>query len=246
MTIFVFILGLIIGSFLNCVILRTYKEESFVFGNSYCPKCKHNLSSWDLLPVISYLFLRGKCRYCSNKISIQYPLVELSTAIIFTFVYLQIGLSLELIYLLTILTIFIVIFVYDLKYYIIPDRFVFSAIIISLVWIILNGDILLTFAAALGASLFFFLIWFFSKGMAMGFGDVKLAFLIGLLLGWPNVLVGLFLGFFFGAIIGTIAILINGRNLKSEIPFAPFLLSGAFVTLFWGDKIVQWYLSLIK
>ncbi|MDD5689977.1 MAG: prepilin peptidase [Caldisericia bacterium] len=246
MIIFIFVLGLIVGSFLNCVILRTYKGESFIVGRSYCPKCKHDLKPWDLIPVLSYLILRGKCRYCGNKISFQYPLVELSTAIIFSFVYLQVGLTSEMIYLLAIMAIFIVIFVYDLKYYIIPDKFVFSGIILSAIWVFLTGDILITFASAIGASLFFFLIWFFSKGLAMGFGDVKLAFLIGLLLGWPNVIVGLFLGFFFGAIIGTISLLINQKNLKSEIPFAPFLLSGAFVALFWGDKIVQWYLSLIK
>jgi len=246
MIIFIFVLGLIVGSFLNCVILRTYKGESFIVGRSYCPKCKHDLKPWDLIPVLSYLILRGKCRHCGNKISSQYPLVELSTAIIFSFVYLQVGLTSKMIYLLVIMAIFIVIFVYDLKYYIVPDKFVFSGIIISAIWVFLTGDILITFASAIGASFFFFLIWFFSKGLAMGFGDVKLAFLIGLLLGWPNVIVGLFLGFFFGAIIGTISLLINQKNLKSEIPFAPFLLSGAFVALFWGDKIVQWYLSLIK
>jgi len=246
MIIFIFVLGLIVGSFLNCVILRTYKGESFIVGRSYCPKCKHDLKPWDLIPVLSYLILRGKCRHCGNKISSQYPLVELSTAIIFSFVYLQVGLTSKMIYLLVIMAIFIVIFVYDLKYYIVPDKFVFSGIIISAIWVFLTGDILITFASAIGASFFFFLIWFFSKGLAMGFGDVKLAFLIGLLLGWPNVVVGLFLGFFFGAIIGTISLLINQKNLKSEIPFAPFLLSGAFVALFWGDKIVQWYLSLIK
>ena len=246
MIIFIFVLGLIVGSFLNCVILRTYKGESFIVGRSYCPKCKHDLKPWDLIPVLSYLILRGKCRHCGNKISSQYPLVELSTAIIFSFVYLQVGLTSKMIYLLVIMAIFIVIFVYDLKYYIVPDKFVFSGIIISAIWVFLTGDILITFASAIGASFFFFLIWFFSKGLAMGFGDVKLAFLIGLLFGWPNVVVGLFLGFFFGAIIGTISLLINQKNLKSEIPFAPFLLSGAFVALFWGDKIVQWYLSLIK
>ena len=237
MIIFIFVLGLIVGSFLNCVILRTYKGESFIVGRSYCPKCKHDLKPWDLIPVLSYLILRGKCRYCGNKISSQYPLVELSTAIIFSFVYLQVGLTSEMIYLLAIMAIFIVIFVYDLKYYIIPDKFVFSGIILSAIWVFLTGDILITFASAIGASLFFFLIWFFSKGLAMGFGDVKLAFLIGLLLGWPNVIVGLFLGFFFGAIIGTISLLINQKNLKSEIPFAPFLLSGTFVALFWETRL---------
>jgi leader peptidase (prepilin peptidase)/N-methyltransferase len=243
---FVFIFGLIIGSFLNCVIWRTYKEESFLLGKSYCPNCKHNLSFWDLFPLFSFIFLKGKCRYCGKKISYQYPLVELITGIVFSFVFLQVGLTAELIFLWIIMALFIAIFVFDLKHYIIPDGFVFSGILVSIIWIVYSGGGIDYLISATCSALFFFIIWLFSKGMAMGFGDVKLAFLLGLILGYPNIIVGVFLGFLFGAIIGLIMVIFQKRQIKSEVPFAPFLLAGSFIAIFWGSNIINWYTSLIK
>jgi len=258
--VFIFIFGLIIGSFLNCVIWRLYKEESFLFGNSYCPHCRHDLSVSDLFPVFSYVFLRGKCRYCGKKISIQYPLVELLTAALFVLVYLHFGPVtglfsfnfFQVLFWLTTASFLIIIFVFDLKYYIIPDEVIYPAIIISMFWTLYafsfgaigKESLIYTILSALGASLFFFLLWLFSKGMAMGFGDVKLAVLMGLLLGYPNIITGLFLGFLFGAIIGSGMVLFKKKGFKSEIPFGPFLLMGLFIALFWGDKIVNWYFSL--
>ena len=258
--IFIFIFGLIMGSFLNCVIWRLYKEESFLFGKSYCPHCRHDLNALDLFPFLSYLFLGGKCRYCKKKISIQYPLVELLTATLFSLVYLYFGPVTGLFsfnffqigFWLIMASFLIIIFIFDLKYYIIPDEVIYPAIIISMLWIFYSfysgligkADVVYFIFSALGASLFFFLIWFFSKGVAMGFGDVKLAILIGLLLGYPNIIVGLFLGFLFGAIIGSVLILLKKRGLKSEIPFGPFLLVGMLIALFFGERIVNWYLSL--
>jgi len=252
--ILIFIFGLIIGSFLNCVIWRLYKEESFIGGKSYCPHCRHSLGFWDLFPLLSFVFLRGKCRYCKEKISIQYPLVELITAILFSFVYLHFGLiSLQFIFWLIIMSFFVIIFIFDLKYFIIPDEVIYPAIFLSIIWIIYSflvqtidsHEVILIIISGLGASLFFFLIWFFSKGMAMGFGDVKLALLIGLLLGFPNTIVGLFLGFLLGAIIGSIAVFLKKKGFKSEVPFAPFLVAGTVIAFFCGSKIVDWYLSLV-
>jgi len=258
--IFIFIFGLIIGSFLNCAIWRMHKEESFLFGKSYCPSCRHDLSFWDLFPLFSYLFLKGKCRYCGQKISIQYPLVELGTAILFSLVYFYFGPVnalfsfnfFQVIFWWITMSFLVVIFVFDLKYYIIPDETICPAIILSIIWILYSFcfgatgkmDLACTIFSALGVSLFFFLIWFFSKGMAMGFGDVKLAILIGLLLGYPKIIPGLFLGFLFGAIIGSVLILLKKKGFKSEIPFGPFLLVGLLVSLFWGESIINWYLSL--
>lgn len=253
--ILIFIYGLIIGSFLNCVIWRLYKEESFVAGKSYCPHCHHSLGFWDLFPVLSFVFLGGKCRYCKGKISIQYPLVELATAVIFSSLFFYFGsvFSLELFFWLVMAAFLIVIFVFDLKYFIIPDEVIYPAIILSIIWLaysfligsVSSHEVVLSFFSALGAALFFFLIWFFSKGMAMGFGDVKLALLIGFLLGFPNTLVGLFLGFLFGAIIGTIMVFLKKKGMGSEVPFAPFLIAGTIVSLFWGSDIIYWYSSLI-
>jgi leader peptidase (prepilin peptidase)/N-methyltransferase len=253
--ILIFIFGLIIGSFLNCVIWRLYKEESFIVGKSYCPHCRHSLEFLDLFPVLSYLFLGGKCRYCKGKISFQYPLVEIITAIIFSFTYFFLGsvISLQLIFWLIIMAFLIVIFIFDLKYFIIPDEVIYPAIFLSIIWLIYSFfigtigsfEIVLTIITSLGASLFFFLIWYFSKGMAMGFGDVKLALLIGLLLGFPNAIVGLFLGFLLGAIIGLIMVFLKKRGMGSEVPFAPFLIAGLIISFFFGSNIVNWYLSLM-
>lgn len=252
--ILIFIFGLMIGSFLNCVIWRLYKEESFLIGKSYCPHCHHSLGFWDLFPVLSFVFLKGKCRYCHKNISFQYPLVELATAIIFSLIYLHLGIiSLSFIFWLIIISFLIIIFVFDLKYFIIPDEVIYPAIFLSIIWLLYsffigtttNHEIILTIISALGASLFFFLIWFFSKGMAMGFGDVKLALLVGLLLGFPNTIVGLFLGFLLGAIIGSIMVFLKQKGFSSEVPFAPFIIAGAIISFFFGNSIVNWYLSLM-
>jgi leader peptidase (prepilin peptidase)/N-methyltransferase len=257
---FLFILGLIIGSFLNCVVFRLSRNEGFLVGSSYCPNCKHSLNFFDLFPLLSFLFLGGKCRYCKKKISWQYPLVELFTGILFFLTYIKFGplapiFSYEffqLLFYLVVCSLFVVIFIFDFKHYIIPDEINYSAILISFIWLVYNfylglidnNQSLYYIFSALGASGFFFLIWLLSKGKGMGFGDVKLAIFLGLLLGWPNILIGLFLGFFFGAIIGIILILTKKKGFKSEVPFGPFLITGTIIALFWGKEILNWYLSL--
>ena len=254
---FVFILGLCIGSFLNCVIYRSEHKKSLK-GRSFCPDCKHELSWQDLFPVFSFLFLKGKCRYCHKKISIQYPLVELFAGVIFVLVFnLAYPIStlyqyIYVLYLFYISSALIVIFVYDLKHYIIPDKVLFPAIIISLIYNLAAPfftaepvrHIIGAFLAAIIASGFFLIIFLVSKGKWMGFGDVKLAVLMGLMLGFPDVLAGLFLAFFFGAIIGVILMAFKKKSLKSEIPFGPFLIIGTFTAMFWGPQIIYWYLRL--
>jgi len=248
----VFFLGLCIGSFLNCVIYRLEEEKS-LGGRSFCPCCKHTLSWLDLFPVFSFLFLGGKCRYCKKKISIQYPVVELVTGIIFLVIFLSfikytaLGL-LNVIFLFYITSSLVVIFIYDLKHYIIPDIVLFPAVIITLIFRLLTD--FSSFAnfliAVLIGSGFFLAIFLISKGKAMGFGDVKLAVLMGLLLGFPSILVSLFLAFFFGAIIGLILMIFKGKGLKSEIPFGPFLILGTFIALLYGNQLIQWYLNFLK
>ncbi|MDP3882563.1 MAG: prepilin peptidase [Candidatus Staskawiczbacteria bacterium] len=248
--IFVFIFGICIGSFLNVVIYRLEKKESLK-GRSFCPSCNHKLSWQDLFPVLSFLFLLGKCRYCHKKISLQYPIIEISSALIFLLIFSAQGGPasgwnfLNSFFLFYIASALIVIFVYDLKHYIIPDKILFPAIGVAFVYRFLEfaslGGYLL--AAAIGSG-FFLVIFLISKGAAMGFGDVKLAVLMGLLLGFPNILAGLFFAFFFGAVIGTALMILKRKGLKSEIPFGPFLIFGTFVAMFWGQKIIYWYLNL--
>jgi len=263
----IFIFGLIVGSFLNCLIYRLETGSSFLKGRSFCPHCRHELSWQDLIPVFSFLILKGKCRYCQKPISWQYPLVELATGIIFLLIVwnLEFGICLEfgiwnLLFYLLISCFLIIIFVYDLKHYIIPDAVIYPAIAIAFlyqlfrmlnfvnwnlfgIWNVESG-ILRPISSAFLASLFFLAIVFLSQGKWMGLGDVKLAFLMGLFLGFPNILVALFLAFFIGAIIGIGLIISGKRTLKSEVPFGPFLITGTFIALFWGNQITNWYLSL--
>ncbi len=240
----IFLFGLIIGSFLNCIIYRLEVGKSFLRGHSFCPYCKHELAWHDLIPVFSFLMLKGKCRYCQKPISIQYPLIELTTAILFVLVFNSQNL-LNTGYLLLTTSFLIIIFVYDLKHYIIPDKVIFPAILTSFLFLFATNSLLLnTVLSAFGASFFFLLIYLISQGQWMGFGDVKLSFLMGLHLGFPNILVALFLAFFTGAIIGLILIAQNKKTLKSMVPFGPFLFFGTFLAMFYGELIINWYCDL--
>jgi len=263
MVIFVFLFGLAVGSFLNAVIYRLEAGDSALRGRSYCPRCKHVLSWQDLVPVLSFVMLRGKCRYCKGQISPQYPLVEICTAGIFllSFKFQVSSLNqassaeiLNILYLWIISSFLIVLFVYDLKHYILPDKILFPAIGVVLGYRVSeflkfeNWDLFgiwsLVFGA-LGAASFFLAIFLISRGKAMGFGDVKLALFMGLFLGWPNILVALFVAFMLGGAVGGVLILLRKKHMKSEIPFGPFLIAGTFAALFWGQWIIHWYLRLI-
>jgi len=256
---FVFVFGLIVGSFLNCVIYRLEKNENFLKGRSRCPRCQHVLSWQDLIPVFSFLILKRRCRYCQEKISLQYPIVEIITALLFLLIFnlkflifkqFQIFNFLNLFYYWIITSFLLVIFVYDLKHYIIFDKVIYPAIVLTLIF---NLQFLISkqfqtfnysILSALGTALFFLLIFLTSRGKWLGFGDVKLGFLMGLFLGFPNILVSLFFAYLIGAIIGIGLILAKKKTLKSEVPFGPFLVIGTFIALFLGQKIIDWYLGL--
>ncbi|MCD6550223.1 prepilin peptidase [bacterium] len=257
---FIFLLGLAVGSFLNCVIYRLNREESLLKGRSFCPYCRHKLAWFDLIPVLSFLILRGKCRYCHKKISLQYPLVELATAFLFLLSVAHFGLSFDLFSLLNISFIFlslsflVIIFAYDLKHFIIPDKIIYPAIVSAFLYQVFLAtrlssniesvdSILRAVFAGFCAGGFFLFIYLLSQGKWMGFGDVKLAVFLGFLVSWPNILVALFFAFLIGAIIGIILILFRKRSLKSEVPFAPFLVAGTLIALFLGTKLIDIYIS---
>ena len=239
----VFLLGLVVGSFLNCVIYRMEKGESFLLGRSHCPYCNHKLGLLDLIPIVSFLFLRGKCRYCQEKISLQYPLVELLTGFIFLLIfYFQFSLV-QFFFLLAISALLIIVFVYDLKHYLIPDKVVYSAIVLTFIYLIFSTFRLDHLWSALALAGFFLAIVLISREKWMGMGDVKLGFLMGLLLGWPDVIAALFLAVFIGAIIGIGLIIMGKKGMKSEVPFGPFLVTGTFIALFWADELINWYFN---
>ncbi len=250
--IFIFLFGLSVGSFLNSLIYRLETNENFLIERSHCPKCGHILSWQDLIPLLSFILLKGKCRYCHQKISWQYPLVELATAILFvlTLYYTIYDLRFT-IYQLTITSFLIVIFVYDLKHYLIPDEIIYPAIIIALIFnfqfLIFNQFPIFKslILSAIGAAVFFLIIVLISRGKWMGVGDIKLAILMGLFLGFPKILVALFSAFLIGAIIGIGLIILGKKTLKSEVPFGPFLATGTFIAMFWGEKLINCYLNIL-
>ena len=255
----IFIFGLMVGSFLNCVIYRLETKESFLKGRSFCPHCKHILAWKDLIPIFSFLILKGRCRYCQNKISFQYPLVELSSALLFTSIfylfhtYITLYSSIDLIFYWLISCFLLVIFVYDLKHYLIPDQVIYSGLFLTFfyqlfkIWNFGNWNFFGIWNLVLGIlpSLFFLVIILISKETWLGFGDFKLSILMGLILGWPKILVALFFSFLSGAIVGSILIFLKIKKMKSQIPFAPFLVSGTFFSIFFGEKIIDWYLKVI-
>jgi len=258
--VFVFLLGLIVGSFLNCVIYRLDKKESPLFGRSFCPHCHHKLEWFDLIPIVSFLLLKGKCRYCHKKISWQYPIIEITVALLFLFLAvwlklkIQLSSLLEFSFLAIIFSFLIIIFVYDLKKYIIPDKVIFPAIFIAFFYQIFKAiefekkgfDVFFFWWAIFSAFVaagFFLSIYLISKGKWLGFGDVKLVFFMGLFLSWPKILEAIFLAFLIGAIVGIILIAKGKKTPDSEIPFAPFLVTATLIVFFEGGRLFQWYLS---
>ncbi len=252
----IFLFGLVVGSFLNCLIYRLEINKS-VRGFSFCPKCKKRLTTKDLFPLFSFLFLKGRCRYCKEPISIQYPLVEFFTGIIFLLSFLSfypiltIWAFLNFFLTLFIFSLLVVIFVYDAKHLIIPNQIIYPAIFASLLYALslsFKYEINLFTPHLISASLaflFFLLLYLLTKGKGIGFGDVRYAFFMGAFLGYPNVIIGLFFSYFLGGIVG-IALLISGKKgRKSKIAFGPFLILGTFIAFFLGDLILNWYLSLI-
>jgi len=240
----VFLFGLVVGSFLNVVICRLKTKETVITGRSHCPQCRAVLKWHDLIPVFSFLIQKAKCRYCQKKISWQYLLVEIATGLLFIFIFNQLYPDyINLIYYLIVSSLLLVIFVYDLKHYIIPDKIVFPGIALALLYLVYTQS-LSPIWAGLGASGFFLALVLVSKGRWMGLGDVKLAFFMGLILDWPGILVALFLSFFSGAIIGLILIGFKKKGFKSEIPFGPFLVGSTLIAMFYSQQLISWYQSL--
>ncbi|MDO8676386.1 MAG: prepilin peptidase [Candidatus Azambacteria bacterium] len=245
-----FIFGLVFGSFLNVVIYRLNKRaaKSIVLGRSFCPNCKTILKWYDLMPILSFFWLRGHCRYCHKKISWQYPIVEILSGLIWVLVAYMLNFpSLNFFYYIFIFSSLLVIAIYDIRHFIIPDRIIYPAISVSILY---NGFMSFKLAnwqiyflepllAALIVFSFFFLLFYFSHGKAMGLGDAKLAILIALFLNPLSTAVALTLAFIFGAIFGIILIGFGKKTLKSQVAFGPFLVIGAIIAFFLSDLILN-------
>jgi prepilin signal peptidase PulO-like enzyme (type II secretory pathway) len=253
---YIALLGLIVGSAINAIVWRLYVGRSWVRGRSMCPECKHKLAAKDLVPVFSWLVLGGKCRYCKAKIHWQYPVVEIITAGLFALSASRMmpqtwldGLQLAL--WLVMLTMLIVLTVYDFRWMILPDKVVYPAILLAGVWLMLGATEafdLHTLAgpteAAVLAGAMFYALAAISKGRAMGGGDIKLVFLMGLLLGLKGTMLALLIAFNTGAIFGLLMLALHRKKRRDHIPFGPFLVLGTLVAFLYGQDIVQWYLTI--
>jgi len=270
MLIIFFILGLLIGSFLNVLVYRLNVAESFLLERSHCPHCKKKIRWYDNIPVISFVILGFRCRDCKKKISWQYPLVEIATGLVFAGVAYNFLNPADtqswpvVIYYLGISSALIVIFVYDFLYMEIPSLVLWPAIFWTIAFNLYfdlsanaslisfrNVDLLAgtaTYSGILAAFLgflFFFGIVAISKEKWMGMGDAYVAILMGLVLGWPEMLLALFLAFSIGAIYGIMLIALKKKKMKSQIPFAPFLVIGTIISIFFYVQIIDWYLNFL-
>jgi leader peptidase (prepilin peptidase)/N-methyltransferase len=248
------ILGLAVGSFLNVCIDRLPQNKSIVFPPSHCEACQHKLAAKDLIPVFSYLRLRGRCRYCQASVPQRLFWVELAAAVIFALLYWQYGLSPELGVMIFYACLFIIIFVIDLEQGLILNKVVYPTMVVALLlalypWPWLNESMLMRVAhAALGGGIgfvIFLLIALVSRG-GMGWGDVKLAALIGLATGFPLVFLAVIMGAILGGIVAVALLIARRRKRREMIPFGPFLALAAMATLLWGSNILGWYLGLMQ
>lgn len=255
-----FFLGLILGSFANVLIDRRQKGES-LSGRSKCDQCGYQLRWFDNIPVLSFLFLQGYCRKCKQKINRQYPLVELGMALLFGFVGWWVlkneseynFIFWQFNFLLTTIFLFLVIFIWDIKYLIIPNRLIVVGLVVAVLWkvyifkkevfgiwdwenILWQG----TFGALVVGGLFYGL-WFFSKGRWIGGGDVKLGVWLGFLVGWRWTYFFLLIAYLSGAIVALILLVTKQKRMSSRIPFGPFLIFSAIIILFWQQELLAFY-----
>lgn len=246
MKIIIFIYGLLFGSFFNVVGLRIPEKRSIIKPRSSCPNCGHVLTFLELIPVFSYLWQIGKCKHCHNKISVIYPIMEILTASLFVFAYIKLGWGMDLVIAWTLISLLVIISISDIKYMLIPDKillFFFSILFIERLILPLNP----WWDSLVGASVIFvilFMIAVISKG-GMGGGDIKLFTVLGFVLGLKQILFTFFFANIFGALIGLIGMAIGVFERKKPIPFGPFIAIGTFITLFYYDPIIKWYLSLL-
>ncbi|MEQ8175496.1 MAG: prepilin peptidase [Syntrophomonadaceae bacterium] len=238
------ITGLLIGSFTNVLIYRLPRGESVVWPGSYCSTCQKRLRAMDLFPVLSFLYLKGRCRYCRASISPQYPLVEVLSGAGYWLVYRYYGLSLEALAGCLLVTILLCAAFTDLQTGLIPDRLTYPAILIGLALAWFTIGLKTALLGSLGFAVFFFAVAVASKG-GMGGGDIKLAGAIGAFLGWQGALVTFVLASVLGGLAAGCLLACGKVDRKAAIRFGPYLALGAFMALIWGKQIIAFYLGTL-
>jgi prepilin signal peptidase PulO-like enzyme (type II secretory pathway) len=253
------IFGLIVGSFINALAYRLANGLPWVNERSHCVSCKQEIKAWDLVPVLSFLVLRGRCRHCGEKISLQYPIVELLTAVSF-FLVGQINgflFSWTLVYQLIFVSAFVFIALYDYQNFLILDVVIFPLIIFAVIWnlgldifsqntiISWHSQFVDGLKGALVAGGFFALQFAISKGRWIGFGDVKYGLALGLFFGFHLTLVCLFLAYILGSLVGGVLLAQAKKRMDSKIAFGTFLSLSAIITVGYGQQLLAWYLGIL-
>lgn len=247
-----FILGGCIGSFLNVCIYRIPLSKSIVYPGSMCPRCGTPIRFYDNIPILSYLWLKGRCRHCQSPVSLRYPMVELLTALLFTAVVHRFGISLEAGIYMAFTAAMVTITFIDIDHRIIPDRISLPGIPLCFLAALALPD--MGWKAALlgilvGGGTLFVVAWGYSMltgKEGMGGGDIKLLAMIGALLGWQGVVFTIFLASLLGTAVGLGVMLYSRSNMKLAVPFGPFLAAGALAYIFGGTELVGWYFGLMR
>ncbi len=246
------VFGLVCGSFFNVCIYRIPRDLSIVAPPSHCPRCKHRLPFWLNVPLLTYLFLRGRCFFCREPISIRYPLVELLTGLLFGAAAWQFGLSPALARALILIFLLVPITFIDLEFQIIPDGFSLTGIVIGLAGCWWWGGSVPWWEFLLGAASGWFSLWLVAAGYyfctgrdGMGGGDLKLLAMFGAFLGYKALLPIILLSSLSGALIGVGLVVWQGRDGRYAIPFGPFLAAGGLLYLFYGRQLLDFYWSLV-
>jgi len=250
-SIFTFIIGLAVGSFLNVCIYRLPRGQSLIYPPSHCPECGSLIKWYDNIPILSYFLLKGRCRSCLHPISPRYPLVEAITGFLYLFAFLfhRSNDSPFILFFrdIVFISFLIPIFFIDLNDRIIPNSLSYSLLIVGLLFGLLTKSFLSTLLGiGIGAGLFsgiHLLGSFFLKEESLGVGDIKLAAGIGAFLGWKAALLCFFLSFVLGGVISGILLLAHLKGRRDRIPFAPFLVAGAFISIFFGERLIYFYLT---
>jgi prepilin signal peptidase PulO-like enzyme (type II secretory pathway) len=231
-----FVLGLAIGSFINCLVYRFYQKKT-ILGRSMCSQCGHQIGWYDNIPLLSFIVLRGRCRHCQQKISYQYPVVELATGLLFlgTVIHLQspipnpqslIPVARDWLMLFAL----IFIFVYDLKYYLIEDAVILPvAAIVFILNLFLKISVLSLLLAAGLSAVFFLAQYFLTRGKGIGFGDFRIGILMGVYFGWPKIIIAIFSAYIIGIIVSLFLLALKKKGLKSQVPLGPFLTAGSLL-----------------
>ncbi|MFH1860311.1 MAG: prepilin peptidase [bacterium] len=254
---FIFIIGAMLGSFFNVCIHRLPRGEGLMFPGSHCPCCNNPIKPWENIPILSYILLRGRCNHCKEKISGRYIAVETLTGILYLGLFLRFGLGFDFFYFLFFVSVLVVITFIDFEHFLILNKITYPSMVIGLIACLIEKDLVDGMIGLLvGAGIIYFIVVVSAivlkminhpckEDGGMGLGDVKLAGVMGVFLGWKFVLVALFLACLFGSIVGLVLILSGLKKRTDYIPFGPYLALGSLVVVLWGERILGWYIGLL-